>query len=166
MNGTSGGSIWRKVFWGCTLVYAVWVIWLGMNDFRRVHREYQRAEKRTAASWVRETALQELREECRRRLEHAGGRAAGDGAREEARPGKGDGEEECRTWPAQVVVERERAVASRQEELKERAGNKLLLFSLSFVLVFLVLPPAFVYLTASFVVRMWRSLGEEEGDRR
>lgn len=160
MNRTRGSSAWRKVFWGCTLGYVVWVTWLGLNDFRRVHRDYQRAERRTAASWVRETALLELREECRKRLAHS------EAARGGGRPGRTADEEDCRTWPAQVVGERERAVASRQAAQKERAGNKLLLFYLSFVLVFLVLPPAFVYLAAVFVVRMWRSLGEEPNGHR
>ena len=95
---------------------------------------------------VKEIALQELVDQCRKKLKRAG-RLREVGA-----------EERCRSWPATVLAQRQKAVEERLVEEKRRVRSKLVTFYIFFGFVFLFLPLAFVYLLLSFFIWLFRNI--------
>lgn len=137
---------WRVGYTVCCLVYVVWVVYLSFNNFDMVHREYRRAEKRLQPLQIEEIALQELVGQCRKKLKRAG-RFREVGA-----------EDLCRSWPAAVLAERQKAVEERLVKEKSRIHRKLVIFYISFGLVFLFLPIVFMYLLVSFFIWLYRNI--------
>lgn len=143
-------SLWIG-FGVCCLAYAVWVIYLGLNNFDMVHGGYRQAAQRLQPERVREIALHELIDRCRRE------------AKLSDRPGPDAGEsltasEPCLSWPADVLEERRKTVEKRLIDEKNRSARKLVLFYLLFGVVFLFLPPALMFLLLFFLIWLWRNL--------
>lgn len=137
---------WRIGYAMFCLLYVISVVYLGLNNFDMVHREYRRAEKRLQPVQVKEIALQELVDQCRKKLKRAG-----------RSPAVGT-EESCRSWPSAVLAARQEKVTEQLIDEKSRVGRKLVTFYISFVLVFLFMPLAFVYLLVSFLIWLFRNI--------
>jgi hypothetical protein len=160
MTFTKKRWAWRLFYAVCSLVYMGWVSYLGSNDFTRVQREYRRARSQVESSRIHSAALQELSAECRQRsemqvkAENATGNELPGISIEEGIPA----DRECLSWPPAVVEAREAEIRERLLERQKRAGWKLLLFSMFFVIIFLIIPPAVIYLFAAFITKLFSSI--------
>lgn len=150
---------WHLIYAVCCLVYIGWMSYLSFNDFDRITREYRRTGEQVEPGHIRSTALEELRKECRKKYETQAHdiTTAENGSRasliEEGRPDR-----DCVSWPSAVVAAREAEIRERLGQRRGRAGWKLLLFSLFFVVIFLVIPPVVFYLFAALVVKLFKSV--------
>jgi len=130
--------------WGAVcLAYAVWIVSLALNNFAMVHDVYNQAGERLRPEIVRKEALRELVEECREETAAAG----------RLRP-----DDPCLSPPAAALEERQKIVKMRLLGEQGRAWRKLMLFYLSFGIVFLVLPMLTLYLALAFLIWLWRNL--------
>jgi hypothetical protein len=141
---------WRFFYAVCCLVYMGWVSYLGSNDFGRVQREYRRAGDQLEPGRLHAAALEELLAECRMRSEKQP--ADVDGAVNELQSG------DCLSWPPAVVEAREAKIRERLVERQNRAGRKLLLFSLFFGVIFLIIPPVLIYVFVVVIAKFFRSV--------
>jgi len=134
--------------------------YLGANDFDRVHREYRRVGDQVEPGRIHAAALQELLAECRKRSARqpvdvpAAGNELQTGLTGEGDPAARD----CLSWPAAVVQAKEAEIRERLVERQKRAGWKLLLFSLFFVVIFLIFPPGLVYFFVVVTAKLFRSV--------
>jgi len=142
----------RAGFAVCCLVYVVWVVYLGLNNFGMVHSDYRRAGERLQPERIREIAFQELVDQCRRESKRLGRPRS---AEVESVTGA---EDPCLSWPENVLEERQKTVAKRLLDEKSRSGRKLVLFYVFFGIVFLILPVVSIYLLLSFFIWLWRNL--------
>lgn len=160
MKFTDKRRTWHLIYAVCCLVYMGWVSYLSSNDFDRIIREYRRAGEQVESGRVRSTALEELRKECRKKYEMQVQDiiTAENGFQESLIEEEGRPDGDCVSWPSAVVEAREMEVRERLVERRERAGWKLLLFSLSFVVIFLLIPPVVFYIFAVLVVKLFKSV--------
>jgi hypothetical protein len=133
------------------LVYGVWIVYLGLNNFGMVHDGYRHAGAQLRPERIRKAALRELVEECREAAA-ASGRSWPDG---EFYAGADD---PCLSWPAAVLEERQKIVKKRLLGEQGCAWRKLMLFYLFFGIVFLVLPMVTLYLVLAFFLWLRRNL--------
>jgi len=151
MKSVGKGRRWRLFYAAGYLAYVVWVIHLSINNFGRVHREFRRVEAQQQPARIEEIARQELFEACREETLRTTGLLP-----------KSD--EACKSPSAAVLSERRKEVAKRLEDRRWRARNKLIVFYVSFVVMFIVVPPLLVYWLALFIVRIYGSVwGDEDG---
>ena len=141
---------WRLFYAVCCLVYMGWVSYQSSNDFDRVQREYRRAGDQVEPGRIHSAALQELLAECRKRS--AMQPADLDGVANELQSG------DCLSWPPAMVEAREAEIRDRLNDRQKRAGRKLLLFSLFFVVIFLIMPPVLVYGFAVVIVKLFSAV--------
>ncbi|MDH3328022.1 MAG: hypothetical protein OEM01_02190 [Desulfobulbaceae bacterium] len=152
MRPLNKSHIWKICYAVCTLVYMAWVVYLSLNNFGMVHRQYRLAGERLQPARIEEIALQELVDRCRRESKRI------DRLRSAGEKNSAAAEDNCLSWTTTVLEERQKAVEERLVEEKSRVGRKLVLFYVSFGLVFLILPPAFLYLLLSFFIWIYRSI--------
>jgi hypothetical protein len=142
---------WRIIFLACTLIYMAVVTWLSLGNFGMVHREYRQAARQLRPERVEQAAIRELAAECRR----------GSGARlspGEAGRGLLTADDPCLSPPAGDVEKRSQAVRERLEEKKSGIFAKLVLFYITFVVFFLLLPPLIIYLVLTVFIWIFRSV--------
>jgi len=151
MKGIGKGRRWRLLYAAAYLAYVVWVIHLSINDFGRVHREFRRVEAQLQPARIEEIARQELFDACREETLHTSGLLPKAG-------------EACQSPPPGVLAERQKEVAKRLEDRRKRARNKLVVFYVSFVVMFIVVPPLLVYGLALFIVRIYGSVWGDEDE--
>ena len=142
----------RLGFAVCCLAYVAWVVYLGLKKFDMVHSDYRRAGERLQPERIREIALQELVDQCRRESKRS------DRLRSAADESFTAAEDPCLSWPENVLEERQKTVAKRLLGEKNRSGLKLVLFYVFFVVVFLVLPLGMMYGLLSFLIWLRRNL--------
>ncbi len=65
---------------------------------------------------------------------------------------------DCSSWPQAVVETRAAAIGERLAERHQRVSKKLLLFSVFFVVVFLIIPPVLVYGFAVVIVKVFQAI--------
>ncbi|HHO49041.1 MAG TPA: hypothetical protein ENN06_11420 [Desulfobacteraceae bacterium] len=133
------------------LVYGVWIVYLGLDNFSMVHDGYHQAGAQLHPEQVGKAALRELVEECREEAA-APGHPGPDGESYEFL------DDPCLLQPAAAVEERQKIVKKRLLGEQGRAWRKLMLFYLSFGIVFLVLPMLTLYLALAFFLWLWRNL--------
>ncbi len=141
-------KLWPLAWAAGTLLYLGIMLVLGANDFGRVHREYREAGQRLLPERVEEEARRELIALCQRQGELRGQRAAADS---------------CLAQPAAEIKARAAEVAERLTEARKRAGRKLVLFYVSFLFFFLLLPPGLLYLLALCLRRMLSAVTAGKG---
>jgi len=151
MKSVGKGRRWRLFYAAGYLAYVVWVIHLSINDFGRVHREYRRVEAQQQPARIKKIAGQELFDSCREEALRTTGLLP-----------KSD--EACKSPPAAVLAARQKEVAKRLEDRRKRARNKLVVFYVSFVVMFIVVPPLLVYWLALFIVRIYASVRGDNED--
>lgn len=152
MGARKKSRIWWVVYVICYLAYVPWVAYLSLNDFDMVHSQYRRIGERLQPVRIAEIALQELVDQCRKEAKRSGRtRSTGDKAVAAA-------EGACLSWPADVLVERQKVVAGRLDAERSRAVRKLVLFYVSFVGFFLTLPAVILYLLMSLFVWVVRNI--------
>jgi len=151
---------WLLLYAVCCLIYVGWVTYLGSFDFNRVLREYRRAVDQMEAGRIRSAAWQELVAECRKSYEMQSGipNRAENGAQAIVIDEGVPAEQDCFDWLSPQLVTREAEIRESRLDRQKRAGWKLLLFSLFFVVIFLIFPPALVYLFAMLFVRLFRTV--------
>ncbi len=96
----------------CCLVFLGWMINLSSNEFDRINGQYRRVVDQLDEGRIRAGALEELIAECRRESTLQAGRK----------------EDDCSSWPPQVVEARGKKIEERMIRAKKRAGMKLVLF--------------------------------------
>lgn len=133
------------------LAYAVWIVFLGLNNFDMVHDGYRQAGERLQPERIREAALRELVAECRRE-----GKIADRPRHDEA--GFNSSADLCTAFSETVIEERRQVLHKRLHAEWGRAWRKLMLFYLFFGIVFLVLPMFMLYLLLSFLLWLRRNL--------
>jgi len=143
---------WRIGYAACCLVYVAWMVHLSFNNFDMVHSDYRRAGERLQPARIAKIALRELVEQCRQdslRSNHL---------RPAADKGGVVSQDPCLSWPTTVLAQQQGVVKERLLAERRLAGRKLVLFYGSFGIIFLILPPAFLYLLLSFLFWMFRNL--------
>jgi hypothetical protein len=160
MSFTHKRRVWRLFYAVCCLVYMGWVMYLGSFDFNRVLREYRRAVDQVEPGRIHTAALQELGAECRKSSEK---RAGAENAFENEQPGILIEEmvlvdRDCLSLPPAQVEARAADIREHLLDRQKRAGWKLLLFCLFFVVIFLIFPPVIVYVFAVLLVRLFRAV--------
>ncbi|HIJ78253.1 MAG: hypothetical protein OEY01_02970 [Desulfobulbaceae bacterium] len=146
---------WRLGYGVGCLVYLVWVVQLSFNNFGMVHHDYRSAEARLQPQRIEAMALAELVGQCRKEAGR-GGRHRPATAQVVADP--------CRDWPAPVIAARQKAVAERLAGELSLAVRKLVLFYVSFGVIFLILPPVILYLLLSFFIWLYQGVkGGKDG---
>ncbi len=133
------GPRWRLCYVFCCLIYAAWMIHLGVNDFDRVHRQYRQTGVILAPSQRKEVARQELIAECR-----------------EAQLQLGRYEDAtCLTVSPADLAAKEKTVAKRLIAERHRALRKLILFYATFLVIFLLIPPLLIYGVIIFFINVF-----------
>jgi len=142
---------WRIGYAIFCLFYVVWVIYLSLNNFDMVHTRYRLAEERLQPEQIGEIARQELVEKCRKEAKR------NDRLRppeDEVSPAPA---EDCLSWPAAVLEEQQKVVKERLVVEKSRTARKLVLFYVSFLVIFLLLPLIVLYLLLAFFIWIFKS---------
>ena len=146
------GLTWRLGYGVFCLVYAVWVVYLGLDNFDKVHGEYGQVLENLQPALTEKIARQELAHECRRQAKRGGrSRAAGDTALALS-------DDACRSFPATVLEERKKGVAANLLAEEKRFRRKLMVFYGTFGVFFVVLPLVSLYLLLSFLAWIFRDL--------
>ncbi len=135
---------WRLVYVACSLIYMAWVVQLSFNNFEMVHSHYQRAGERLQPQRIQTIARNELVRQCREETMGA------DLLR--------GGEDPCLSLPRAVLEERQKEVKERLVSQWGLAWRKLVLFYLSFGIIFLILPPLILYLFLSLFIWFLKNL--------
>ncbi len=133
---------WKSIYLVCCLVYAGWVVYIGQAEFAKVNRQYRVLVARLEPDRVKAAALEELGAECRREL------------RQRNIPEEGA----CSSWSPEVVETKRNTIAERLEWDRERGLLKVVLFYSSFVILFLLFPPLFIYLFILAVVTLCKNI--------
>ena len=152
MSTLRNGLNWRLGYAVFCLVYTVWVVYLGLDNFAKVHGEYRQARENLQPAQSEKIALQELVEQCRREARRSGrSRTAGDTA-------PGMSEDACHSFPEAVLAEREKVVAAQLLAEGKRFRRKLVVFYVIFGVFFVALPVVSLYLLLSFFIGLFRDL--------
>ena len=143
---------WRIVYAVCCLVYVGWVVYLSLNNFGMVHKQYRQARENLQPTRIEEIATKELVDKCRKKLK-----------RSDRHPSvydmtSGVAEDPCLSMPAAVLEERKKTVEEHLVEDKSRVRRKLVWFYITFGVVFLILPVTFVYMLVSFCIWLFRNI--------
>ncbi len=133
---------WKSIYLVCCLVYVGWVMHVGQAEFSKVNRQYRVLVSRLEPDLIRTAALEELGAECRRELRQRGILQ----------------EDGCAGWSAEVVAAKSTTVADRMEQDRERGLLKVILFYSTFVVIFLLLPPLFLYLFILAIVTLCKNI--------
>lgn len=141
------GRGWRLGYGVFCLLYAAWVVYLGLDNFDKVYGEYQLVQEQQLDSRTEEIALQELVDQCRRAARRNG----------RSRPG-GISEEACRSFPPAALAEQRTRVVARLLAEEKLFQRKLVVFALTFAVFFIALPLVFLYLLLSFLVWVFRDM--------
>ena len=133
---------WKIIYTVCSIVFMGWVIHVGDNEFDRINSQYRTIVKQLETGRIRNTALEELTEECRR----------------EARRRIEFEEDDCYSWPDQAVAEKEKEIKERLLRAKQRGIIKVVLFYAFFVVIFLLAPTILIYLLIVGVIKIYKSV--------
>ena len=134
---------WRIIYAVCCMVYMGWVIHAGNNEFNRINSQYGRLVAQLDEDRIRSAALDELTADCLRK------------EKERLEKKKKD---DCSTWAPTVVESKQKQVKERFTRAKERGVIKVILFYIGFVLIFLVAPPALLYLIIVVIIKIFKSV--------
>jgi hypothetical protein len=160
MKNTGKHRAWRLLYAICCLIYVGWVTSLSSHDFDRILREYRRIGRQMESGRIQAAARQELIDECRRQsdMERGGKNFAANGRRGGLTGHGAPVDLECRSWPPEAVEAKMVQVSERLQERRHRVVRKLLLFSLLFAVIFLFVPPAFIYLLIVGIIKLFRHI--------
>lgn len=120
---------WRIGYLICCLIYAGWVVHLSANDFEKVHLQYRETGARLAPAQSRKIARQALITACRGKQELLGHIE----------------NQKCLAVSPADLAQKEKVVVKRLRGERHRALRKLIVFSATFVVIFLLAPPLLVY---------------------
>jgi len=147
---------WRVGFFAFCLVYIAWVVYLGFDNFDKVHSEYGSARQQLQPDRIEDIAFQELADQCRKKLRRQA--ESTDRYRKDTEMSSGVTGDPCLSWPPAVLQERQDVVRKRLTVEKNRLKRKLIVFYISFSFFFLFLPMALLYLLLSFLIWIFRDL--------
>ncbi|MHB8791594.1 MAG: hypothetical protein ACYDBT_17145 [Desulfobulbaceae bacterium] len=143
---------WRFCYALFCLLFAGWVVFLGQDNFAKVHGEYRWAREHQQPAQVEKIARQELAAECRRAAQReTRSRSAGD-------PDPAVSIDLCRSFPKAVLEERKRVVAENLQAEEKLFLRKLVVFCLTFAIFFVVLPLGFLYLLLAFLIWLFKDM--------
>lgn len=143
---------WRYGYILFCLVYAGWLVYLGQDNFAKVHGEYRWARENQQPAQVEKIARQTLAADCRREAQRERrSRSAGDAAATVS-------EDLCRFFPEAVLEERKKDVAENLLAEEKRFLRKLVVFYGTFGVFFVALPLGCLYLLLSFLIWIFRDL--------
>ena len=152
MRSQKKGINWQIGYAVFCLVYVAWVVYLSLDNFDMVHGDYRRAGEQLQPPRIRELAIRELVAQCRRE-EKSSSRLRPTGERASAAA-----EDPCLSWPAAVVAEREKTVTEHLTITRSRFLRKLVVFYITFGIVFLIMPLVLLYLLLTFTIWIFRNL--------
>lgn len=152
MSTLRDGMNWRLGYAVFCLVYTAWVVYLGLDNFAKVHGEYRQARENLQPAQSEKIALQELVEQCRVEAKRGGrSRAAGDTA-------AGMTADACHSFSEAALEERKKVVSARFLAEGKRFRRKLVVFYVIFGVFFVALPVVSLYLLLSFFIWLFRDL--------
>lgn len=152
MRSADKGLAWRYGYALFSLLFAGWVVYLGQDNFAKVHGEYRRTREHQQPARIEKIALQELVDQCRRAAKRESrSRSAGD-------PDPAVAEDPCRSFPEAVLEERKKDVAANLRAEEKLFLRKLVVFSLTFAIFFVVLPLGFLYLLLAFLIWLFKDM--------
>lgn len=133
---------WKIVYVICCLVYAGWMIKVGGNEFDRINGQFRQLTARLEPARIREAALAELADECRRALP----------------AGMKQTEAVCSDWAPEAVTAQTAIVEERRTRARQRGAVKLVLFYTGFGLIFLLAPMILVYLLITALILLYKNI--------
>ena len=156
MRSQHKGFTWRTGFAVFCLAYTAWMVYLGLGNLDKVHREYRWAVQELQPDRIDKIVRQDLAAECRKvtpRQPRRGDRYLSAGAMPQTAAA-----DPCRSFPPAVIEERRTAVTERLQEEKSRLQRRLVAFSISFTMFFVLLPLAALYLLLTFLAWLFRDM--------
>lgn len=151
MNTVDDRFDWRIGYAAFCLVYAACIIYLGLDNFDKVHSEYRDAQKRLQPSQIEKIAHQELVDQCRKKLKRRGSYKA-DYKTSETKV------DVCQSFPKKVLEEKKKGVKEQLLIERKRFLRKLVVFYSSFAIFFVALPLYLLYLLLSFLIWVFRDV--------
>ena len=136
-----GMRIFRILYLGAALLYALLILFWGRHDLERVHREYRQVTERLAGGYAQELAEQEVAAGCRQAV---GGTAA---------PAYGD----CLRSGAPLVQKRAAAISADLVASRHQVVEKLLMLYLLIVLLLIVAPVSLLYVVLASLLYLLSS---------
>lgn len=150
MTSSENRFNWRIGYAIFCVAYAGVVMYLGLDNFDKVHSEYRWARERSQPAQIVKIAHQELVDQCRRKYRRDTKRS--DRYRENTSISSTEAEDPCFSWPESVLEERRITVAERLETETGKLKRKIIVFYISFGIFFLILPLVILYwLLALFI---------------
>lgn len=143
---------WRFGYALFCLLFAGWVVYLGQDNFAKVYGEYQRARENQQPAQVERITRQELAAECRRAEQRSNRSRSARG------PDPAVSEDACRSFPAAALDDRKKDVAANLRAEEKLFLRKLVVFSLTFAIFFVVLPLGCLYLFLSFLIWLFKDM--------
>ena len=151
MGLTKNKLNWRIGYGVFCLIYAACIVYLGLDNFDKVHGEYRQATYRLQPAQIQKISLQELANECRAKLKRRGRRITSNST-------TGAVKDTCFSFPESILMERQRIVTKQLQVEKKRFKRKLIVFYLSFSVFFLALPLYLLYLLVSLFIWIFRDI--------
>jgi hypothetical protein len=133
---------WQIIYAICCLVYMGWMIHVGGNEFNRINGQYRLIVERLDEEWLRTAAFEELKAECRKGSSIQADR----------------GDDDCLFMPPPKVEARIKVIEERLLRERGRGLLKLVLFYAIFIILFLLTPPALIYLLIIGIIKLYLNI--------
>lgn len=152
MGTEEKGFDWRIGYAFFCLVYASCVVYLGLDNFDKVHGEYRQAVRRLQPSQIEQIARQELVDQCRKKLKRRGH------SRKDVKNALGVSSGPCLSIPEAILQEREKTVSEHSKVEQKKFLRKLIVFYITFGIFFLALPLYLLYLLLSLLIWVFKDI--------
>ena len=146
MGRSPGMRVFRTLYLGAALVYALLIIFWGRHDMGRVQREYRLVMERLTGGYAQELAAREVEAGCRRA---AGGSNV---------PGYAD----CLRSAAPVVQKRAAVITAELVASRHLALEKMAIFYLLVTLLLIVAPVSLLYVILVSVIYLLSNIRHEK----
>lgn len=134
----------------CSLVYISLILFAGRTEFTRVNTQFRQARERLNPVLIKDSALMELRDECRKKSLSLTRQKGTEGNRGQNDIVGAIGQDDCLDQAQSVVTVRAEQLTARFTGERDRAAKKFVLFYVCFLFIFLIIPLALLYWAGVF----------------
>lgn len=124
-----GLRLFRLLYLGVAMLYALVILFWGRHDMERIHREYRQVTERLASGYALEMAGREVAAGCSQAV-------GGEGV---------PGYQDCLRRGASQVVQRAAALTAELENARRQVLEKLAIFYLLVTLLLIIVPVTLLY---------------------
>jgi len=139
---SSGMKVFRNLYLGSALVYALVILFWGRYDMGRIHREYRQVTERLSNGYAQDLADREVAAGCRQAV--GGEEAAGYG--------------DCLRAATSLVPKRAAVITAKLVETRHQVLEKLAIFYLLVALLLIVLPVSLLYVILLALIYLFANI--------